>query len=129
MAVATMAGIPYKAAIDALGSLLNTGQVVRFGRKYSATWALATAPAARRPDPLAPVEAAWRAPAPTPAPRGEAKAGPPVARGYIGQTPKNFSAIEKPKIFSAPPYEKVIRPFNCAISKPGKSRTHVRRLP
>jgi hypothetical protein len=76
-AVADVAGLPYKATLDALGWLLDTGQVVRFGRKYSALWAHVAAPAACRPDPLAPVEAAWRAP--TPAPHGgEAEPTPPV---------------------------------------------------
>lgn len=75
-AVADAAGLPYKVAIDALGWLHDNGAVVRFGRKYSAVWALAGTPAAAPRDPLAPVEAVWRA-APDPHPHGgEAEATP-----------------------------------------------------
>lgn len=40
-AVAELARLPYKATIDALGWLHDTGVVVRIGHKYSAAWALA----------------------------------------------------------------------------------------
>ena len=70
--VADAAGIGYKAAIDALGRMLDMGTVVRFGRKRSSTWALTGAPAACQPDPLGAVETAWRTrpAAPDPHPTG-----------------------------------------------------------
>jgi hypothetical protein len=76
--VAESAGLPYKATIDALGRMLDAGTVVRFGRKYSASWALAGTPAALRPDALAAVEAVWRGPA-TPAPEGGGASHPPAS--------------------------------------------------
>lgn len=44
---AEVAELPYKVAIDALCRLHDAGIVVRIGRKYSATWALAGTPAAQ----------------------------------------------------------------------------------
>lgn len=58
--VSTAANLPYKATIDALTHLHDNGIVVRFGRTYRAKWALAGSPAARQPDPLGAIEAAWR---------------------------------------------------------------------
>lgn len=76
--VAESAGLPYKQTVDALGRMLDAGTVVRFGRKYSAVWALAGTPAALRPDALRAVEAAWRA-APTPTPEGGGASHPPAS--------------------------------------------------
>jgi hypothetical protein len=61
-----MASLPYKVAIDALGSMLDAGTVVRFGRKYSAQWALAGTDAAAPHDALGALEAVWRAGDPHP---------------------------------------------------------------
>lgn len=76
--VADVAGIGYKAAIDALGRMLDAGTVVRYGRKRSSTWALTAAPAGATPDPLGAVEAAWCARPRRPPPHGggEAEATP-----------------------------------------------------
>lgn len=70
--VAEAAGIAHKAAIDALGRMLDAGTVVRFGRKRASMWVLTAEPAGAQPDPLGAVEAAWRTrpPAPTPTPHG-----------------------------------------------------------
>lgn len=76
-AVADAAGLPYKVTIDALGWLHDNGRVVRFGRKYSSSWALAGTPAAVPRDGLRTLEAAWRAAPDPPPPRGEAEATPP----------------------------------------------------
>lgn len=73
--VADAAGLPYKVAIDALGRMLDAGNVVRFGRKYSAKWALSGTPAARPPAGIAALEAAWRAARPHPH-GGEAEGTP-----------------------------------------------------
>lgn len=54
--------MPYKVAIDALCRMHDTGIVVRFGRKYSATWALAGTPADQPYDGVGALEAAWRVP-------------------------------------------------------------------
>lgn len=58
--VAQAAGIPYKATIDALCRMHDAGTVVRIGRKYRATWALAGSPAALQPDPMHALETLWR---------------------------------------------------------------------
>lgn len=58
--VAEVAGIAYKATIDALCRMHDAGTVVRFGRKYRAAWALTGSPAASQPDPMAELEALWR---------------------------------------------------------------------
>ena len=79
--VAASAGIGYKQAIDALGRMHDAGTVVRFGRKYSSTWALSGTSAAVRTDPLQGIEAAWRASAGAPDPHphgGEAETHPPA---------------------------------------------------
>jgi hypothetical protein len=73
---ADMVNLPYKVAIDALCRMHDTGTVVRLGRKYSATWALAGTPAALPYDTVAALEAAWRAGGPPP-PRGERKTPTP----------------------------------------------------
>jgi len=80
-AIAVAAGIGYKATIDALCRMHDAGTVVRFGRKYSSTWALSGTDAALQPDPLQAVEEAWRARAGAPDPHphgGEAEATPPA---------------------------------------------------
>lgn len=58
--VAQVAGVAYKAAIDALGRMHDAGTVVRFGRKRGAAWALVGSPAACQPDPMGALEALWR---------------------------------------------------------------------
>lgn len=58
---AIAANLPYKVAIDALGRMHDTGSVVRFGRKYSATWALTGTMAAAPYDAFGALEAAWHA--------------------------------------------------------------------
>ena len=73
--VAMRAGLPYKVAIDALGRMLDAGTVVRFGRKYSAQWALAATAAALPRDGIGALEAVWRSATPTPR-GGEGKATP-----------------------------------------------------
>lgn len=73
--VADIANLPYKVAIDGLGRLLDAGVVVRIGRKYSSTWALADSPAARAFDAFGALERAWRARTPTPT-GGEGEATP-----------------------------------------------------
>lgn len=90
--VADAAGIGYKAAIDALGRMLDMGTVIRFGRKRASMWALTGAPAACQPDPLGAVEEAWRARtgAADPHPTGGRAKPPPVLRIHIGPTLKNF---------------------------------------
>jgi hypothetical protein len=72
---AALAGLPYKVAIDALGRMLDAGTVVRFGRKYSALWALAGTPAGLPPDALGALEAVWRGA--DPHPHGGERAGHP----------------------------------------------------
>lgn len=59
-AVAELAGLPYKATIDALRWLYDTGVVVRIGRKYNASWVLAGSPASPSKAALDRLEAAWR---------------------------------------------------------------------
>lgn len=73
-ALAELAGLPYKATIDALGWLYDTGVVVRIGRKYRASWVLADSSAAPSTDALDRLEATWRMCASPP--RGEAKSPP-----------------------------------------------------
>lgn len=75
--VAELAGLPYKATIDALGWLYDTGVVVRIGRKYNASWALAGSPASPSTAALDRLEAAWRVR--TPPPRGRPKTPPGLA--------------------------------------------------
>ena len=99
--VAEAAGIAYKAAIDALGRMLDAGTVVRYGRKRASMWALTAAPAGAQPDPLGAVEEAWRtrpaASPPTP-PGGRAKPTPGLVSFYRS-LPQNFSRHRKSKIF------------------------------
>lgn len=78
-AVAEAAGLPYKATIDALGWLHDTGAVVRFGRKFRAAWALSGSPAGLQSDPMGALEVLWRGQASISAspPRGEAEPIPP----------------------------------------------------
>jgi len=100
--VAEAAGIGYKAAIDALGRMLDAGTIVRYGRKRASMWALTAAPAGATPDPLGAVEAAWRArppEAPPPTPRGGGPSHPPASSPSIGHSLKIFRAIEKVKFF------------------------------
>jgi len=99
--VAEAAGVAYKAAIDALGRMLDAGTVVRYGRKRSSTWALTAAPAGATPDPLGAVEAAWRArpPEATPTPTGGGGRSPPASRIRIGPFLNFFAAIEKANFF------------------------------
>ena len=100
--VAKAAGIAYKAAIDALGRMLNAGTVVRYGRKRSSTRALTAAPAGATPDPLGAVEAAWRtrpAPSPPPTHRGGRAKHPPGPCTCIGHSLKIFRVIEKVEFF------------------------------
>jgi hypothetical protein len=78
--VAQVAGVAYKAAIDALGRMHDAGTVVRFGRKRGAAWALVGSPAACQPDPMGALEALWRKQGGIPHPHphgGEAKTVPP----------------------------------------------------
>ena len=58
-AVAIAADLPYKVVVDALGRMLDAGTVVRFGRKYSAEWALAQHVAALQDDALEALERCW----------------------------------------------------------------------
>lgn len=76
--VAIAANLPYKVAVDALCRMHDTGTVVRFGRKYSATWALSGTAASLPYDAFEALEAHWRAGHPLP-PGGEAE-GPPAPR-------------------------------------------------
>lgn len=95
-----MAAIAYKAAIDALGRMHDAGNVVRYGRKRSSTWALTTAPAGAQADPLGAVEEAWRArPRRPPPPRGGGGRRPPGLVSFDRSHPQNFSRHKKVKIF------------------------------
>lgn len=103
--VAEAAGIGYKAAIDALGRMLDAGTIVRYGRKRASMWALTAAPAGATPDPLGAVEAAWRArppEAPPPTPRGGRAKPPPGLESFYRSLPQNFSRHRKSEIFFRP---------------------------
>ena len=77
-AVAELSGLPYKVVVDALGRMLDAGVVVRHGRKYSASWALAATPAAVAiGEGIGALEAVWRSARP-PHPRGGGRFGPPA---------------------------------------------------
>ena len=67
--VATLAGIPYKATIDALCRMHNSGQVIRVGSKSAARWTL-KAQESVTDTALAALEAVWRGKTPHP-PGGE----------------------------------------------------------
>ena len=99
--VAEAAGIAYKAAIDALGRMLDAGTVVRYGRKRASMWALTAAPAGAPLDPLGAVEEAWRtrSAAPTPTPTGGGRSPPPASCPSTGHFLKIFRRIEKMKFF------------------------------
>ncbi|MEJ7804394.1 MAG: hypothetical protein WKG03_00515 [Telluria sp.] len=89
--LAALASLPYKVTIDALGRMHDAGTVIRIGRKYSATWALAGTDAAQPHDAFGALEAVWRGR--TPPPRGGG--GQNLGRGcasLIGPSlPKNFA--------------------------------------
>lgn len=70
--------------------MYDTGTVVCFGHKYSATWALAGTPAAQPYDAAAALAAAWRAGGPPPG-GGRAKATP-TAWLIHRSIPQKFSA-------------------------------------
>jgi len=84
--------LPYKATIDALGWLHDTGAVVRFGRKFRAAWALSGSPAALQLDPMGALEVLWRGQAsiPAPPPTGGGRSYTPVSCCLIGPTLKIF---------------------------------------
>lgn len=93
--IAASAGLEYKQAIDALCRMHDAGTVIRFGRKYSSTWALAGTPAALRADAMGAVEAVWR---------GHAGAGTPTPPGGEGETtphPRAYSSVTPSKFFGA----------------------------
>lgn len=76
--IATLAGLPYKSAIDALDRMLDAGHVARIGRKKSSRWSLvARAPAA--PKEIDSLEAQWHGRGtPTPTGGGRGTTPPPI---------------------------------------------------
>lgn len=104
---AALASLPYKVAIDALGRMHDTGTVVRFGRKYSATWALSGHAAVAAHDAFGALEAVWHARRPPP-PRGEGEATP-TPHEYLSVRASKFFAVQNAKIFPRA-HEKTILP-------------------
>jgi hypothetical protein len=87
--VASMTGLRYKSAIDALNRLLDMGRVYRLGRTHTARWTT-TPPHDPALDAAAALDAAWFGAARA-AGRRHSTPTPPGGRGEAGTPrPKNF---------------------------------------